>query len=101
MPVPAAARKGCAVDPETLARFRAWVAATFPPRLDPQPLSIPLGPGRGPVSMTPPYRPAATPTAAGVTAGFEFLVTAARRKRRRALLAAIEREADEREGARG
>jgi hypothetical protein len=52
----------------------------------------------GPVSLAPPFRPAPTPTCAGLTPGFEFLVREARRRKRRPLKTAIRTERATRAG---
>jgi hypothetical protein len=61
-------------------------------------LDIPFDLPLGPVGMAPPLRPAPTPTCAGLTPGYEFLVVEARRKKRMRLRAALRAERRVRKG---
>lgn len=73
---------------EALSRLRAYIASSAEAEEKP-PLFIPFNQKPAPVSMRPPFRPAATPTCAGITPGFEFLVEdtqpATRAEQRRAI----------------
>lgn len=87
-----------APDPATLRRFREWLSAELPRTAEPPRFAFAGDPAPGPVSLAPPFRPAATPTCAGLTPGFRHLVTEVRRRPRTRLRAALRTERQVRAG---
>ena len=83
-----------APDAATLRRFRRWLATFEPPAAPPSP-ALAGDPEPTVPSLAPPLRPAPTPTCAGLTPGFEHLVTEVRRRgRARALARSLDADGD-------